>query len=955
MQEISPEVIDSIGGATRSFTKSYEYADPRHPGKETRVVDYDGTVIEYTYDDAGNTTTVTTTGVDASQSSSVEYAHDEFGNITDLVDPRGNLTAFVYNSRGIPDSIVTAAGDVAQLLFEGTQQTSFTDFNGNTTTYEYQVGAPNGKPAKTIHPDGSYEIRQWNHYYDLTSVEVYDVDDNLVYATQSTYDSLRRRTRVTTGVGEDQIVVAYEYDGSTKNVTTETIVHPTDAALNRTTYYEYDHAGNLIRHVDPGLDVSDPAAGVHFKYDANGNRIWLRDPVGNVTTWIYDSLDRVIEERDPLYWEGADWDSITAQEIVDLISTPTPVQNAPFEPSHVTRYAYDAVGNLVEEIDRNGRRRTYDYDYLGNLTSEIWFNATDDTTVLREIAFTYDTAGNMLSAADPDAEYAFTYDTMNRLGSMVVDYPWTSDVDTFTMDYEYDAMGNVTSATDSTGVSVRSTYEDRNQLASRWWEGVDVQNIRADLQYTTVGQVAELTRYSDLAGSDLVARTDYGYDTTGRPTSIQHANAIDEVLTRYDYEYDYAGLPTRETLDHITAAYDRSADYSYDLRGQLIAAMYDNDQVDETFSYDANGNRTLTGYVTDAAIQLLSDGTYDYTYDAEGNVTSKTAIAPVAGEVNHTEYEYDFRNRLTKVTQYSQAPSEGGVILHEESYRYDALGRRVQVISDGEETTSVYDTRSFMANEWARFNGDGEITQRFLFTNQVDKLIAQWTPGQGTAWVLADHLGTVRDMIDNAQQFIQHINYTAFGRPTFEVPVANSHPYAFTGRVWDSMSGTAFHRARIYDAHTGRFVTQDPLGFDAGTFGLYEYARNMPTWHSDPSGRVSITEYALISTFISTLAGGVFSAARGGSFADGATNGFVFGLLSSLTLGIFMAASATTAAVVISGLFSAATGGFLDAANHFSGGRVQEAIDRAIDEVGGDWITPVWREYIKNLVFSAIY
>ncbi len=40
---------------------------------------------------------------------------------------------------------------------------------------------------------------------------------------------------------------------------------------------------------------------VHFRYDAQGNRVLLQDPVGNITTWTYDTLNRVSEERDPFY------------------------------------------------------------------------------------------------------------------------------------------------------------------------------------------------------------------------------------------------------------------------------------------------------------------------------------------------------------------------------------------------------------------------------------------------------------------------------------------------------------------------------------------------------------------------------------------------------------------------------------------------------------------------------
>jgi YD repeat-containing protein len=48
---------------------------------------------------------------------------------------------------------------------------------------------------------------------------------------------------------------------------------------------------------------------------------------------------------------------------------------------------------------------------------------------------------------------------------------------------------------------------------------------------------------------------------------------------------------------------------------------------DENYTYDANGNRTNTGYQTGGNNQLASDGTYNYTYDDEGNLTQRSEIA----------------------------------------------------------------------------------------------------------------------------------------------------------------------------------------------------------------------------------------------------------------------------------------------------------------------------------------
>ena len=55
-----------------------------------------------------------------------------------------------------------------------------------------------------------------------------------------------------------------------------------------------------------------------------------------------------------------------------------------------------------------------------------------------------------------------------------------------------------------------------------------------------------------------------------------------------------------------------------------------------------------------AANRLLSDGTYTYYYDAEGNRTAKFIDADHdllfdSGDSNITEYAWDNRNRLTEV------------------------------------------------------------------------------------------------------------------------------------------------------------------------------------------------------------------------------------------------------------------------------------------------------------------
>jgi RHS repeat-associated protein len=59
----------------------------------------------------------------------------------------------------------------------------------------------------------------------------------------------------------------------------------------------------------------------------------------------------------------------------------------------------------------------------------------------------------------------------------------------------------------------------------------------------------------------------------------------------------------------------------------------------------------------------------------------------------------------------------------------------------------------------------------------------------------------------------------------------------FTGRELDSESGLYYYRARYYDPYLGRFISEDPIGFDGG-INFYAYVDNNPLNATDPSGNV---------------------------------------------------------------------------------------------------------------------
>jgi RHS repeat-associated protein len=64
-----------------------------------------------------------------------------------------------------------------------------------------------------------------------------------------------------------------------------------------------------------------------------------------------------------------------------------------------------------------------------------------------------------------------------------------------------------------------------------------------------------------------------------------------------------------------------------------------------------------------------------------------------------------------------------------------------------------------------------------------------------------------------------------------------ANPFQYTARESDTETGIYDYRARYYDQNVGRFISEDPLRFDAGV-NFYAYVRNSPLVWNDPSGLV---------------------------------------------------------------------------------------------------------------------
>jgi len=114
-------------------------------------------------------------------------------------------------------------------------------------------------------------------------------------------------------------------------------------------------------------------------------------------------------------------------------------------------------------------------------------------------------------------------------------------------------------------------------------------------------------------------------------------------------------------------------------------------------------------------------------------------------------------------------------------------------------------------------------------------LLAQYDSGT-RAYVLPDHLGSVRTETDALGQVTVVRHFDPFGVP---LQADGGSPFGYTGEWWDADAALLYLRARWYEPGTGRFTGSDPWRGDIQepqTFHAFVYAQNNPINLTDRSG-----------------------------------------------------------------------------------------------------------------------
>ncbi len=236
-----------------------------------------------------------------------------------------------------------------------------------------------------------------------------------------------------------------------------------------------------------------------------------------------------------------------------------------------------------------------------------------------------------------------------------------------------------------------------------------------------------------------------------------------------------------------------------------------------------------------------------FSYDPNGNLTSKSVTQNKATEI--TGYQYDYHNILTKVTN----PDGTMVSIQNLNDGFDRFSKTtnagtIKYFHDGYSVLAEHDQI-------------GNQKVRYTLGPNIDEIIAR-KDSTGTYFYHYDGLGSVAAITDKNGKVAAKYDYEPFGRFKETTGSTINNPYTFTGREYDSETGLYFYRARYYDAKIGRFVSEDPLNLASiqlplnaspsasiilslqdllilpAKFHLYVYAGNNPVNLIDPTGEV---------------------------------------------------------------------------------------------------------------------
>ncbi|WP_056470077.1 RHS repeat-associated core domain-containing protein [Bacillus sp. FJAT-25509] len=589
-----------------------------------------------------------------------------------------------------------------------------------------------------------------------------------------------------------------------------------------------------------GLRLMKGAIVTNNKYDGDGNYvIETEDELGNVSKTTYDINGNKKSETD-------------ANE-------------------EIQTYEYNAANQLMKLSLANHTKLSYLYDFNGNMTSK---KIESDLGVIQPFTYKYDENGSLIETVGPlndkttkeyDPNGNNTKTILPNGNTITSEYDGTDRVKSIAYNEEiyygftYDKNGNeLTVDYPKEARKKEKTYDSSNRVTKQEDRGAT-----QEWKYASTSDKLNELIVKDIS---LIQNLKYQYNENDQNTVVNDGE--------HSYRFDY---DERGNVKTFTTGNGSGSSFKYDDRGlvqQVVVGNKDGNIIlDETYSYDKNGNRTSIkfpdgknisyeyGKLDQLEKETLKDGTIlAYSYDGFGNRTSVKETKN--GSTQTTDSQYNLANQLIKfgseTIKYdlNGNRTEDDIYIYKwnakdqlesitkkgesspiASYKYDEDGRRIQKNVGTTITNYFYDGDSL--NVLYETNGQNQVTKSFIYS-ESGQLLAMKKGTEKYFYHYNAH-GDVIALTDKDRQVVASYEYDAWGKPlkTVEDTVVKDNPYRYAGYQYDAETGYYYLIARYYNPTHGVFLSLDPDPGDEDdilTQNGYTYVGNNPTMKVDPDG-----------------------------------------------------------------------------------------------------------------------
>lgn len=713
----------------------------------------------------------------------VSFVFDADGKLTGILDHFDTqVISYTYNIAGRIETV--------------------SDYSGREVTYEYNA---KGLLSAVIDVRGE----RWEYGY--TSMG----DVKLLGSIKDPLNRTRTFTHHPTGVlksfrYDDGTGIDYSFRYGDTAATKEHAIVTIRSTSGVEEIRQYNQTGRLVRKEIGGLEIFNQLDSNNeiLKTDKNGNQSSRQyDGYFNTTKIVNtDGSSKSYQYKTISSTLGLS--SVTAKSILSLKTQETDERGV------VTRYEYDAKGNLIRETqaaDTDDASVTeYAYDPNGNL---LELKQVGDAVTQEAVwAYEYDNYGNVSKATDPETEE--TEFTHNVLGQVLVltdalDHDWVYTYDEkgnllsktdpllHKKQYEYDAVGNLKSYTDQSEAKWSYAYDARDNLI----QITDPLTHQKNFTYNHDNLLVEVA-------DELGHKTYYQYDVLNRLVSTsdesgytvkQHYSELSTDGGRYNQpshiEYpSYAQYLTYDSRNRVTAMTDKAEgldnrlyQYQLDAAGNLQGLTDPIDAI-TSLEYDQRNNLSHSTSAGQSAV--------GFNYDARDQLIT-------LNDPNQQDYGFSY-DRLGRTVGETRPMGEATITT------YDALGNRVSV-QDAKNQLIKYtydDAMRMIKEEHFAAAEDTQAVKTIDYSYDARGLMTGWDDGEFSAVMTYDELGRkLSETMDYGDFNLGFAyNYYANGlRQTYTAPDGDVTTYSYdTANRLQSLSIPAMGTITISQYHNNQ-------------------------------------------------------------------------------------------------------------------------------------------------------